>query len=114
MAKYSVRKRGDFGQFISHIRNEIANGSVSASLEEFHEMRMDRVRCAVMVFERYSFMGKNRLSLNITVIEENNNLGIIAATSGGSQAIFFKINTIGEDAFLKKAIEAIDSFSWQK
>jgi len=114
MAKYSVRIRGDFNRFVNYIQNEIVNGSVSASLEDFHEMRMGGTRCRVMVFERYSVMGSNRLSLNITVVGEADWLEVVAITSGGSQAMFFKINTIGEETFLEKAIEAINSFNVQK
>ena len=31
-----------------------------------------------------------------------------AITAGGSQAVFFKINTLGEEAFLDKLIELLD------
>ena len=31
-----------------------------------------------------------------------------ATTAGGSQAVFFKINTFGEDAFLDKLLDIID------
>ena len=31
-----------------------------------------------------------------------------AITAGGSQAVFFKINTWGEEAFLDKLIELLD------
>jgi hypothetical protein len=45
-------------------------------------------------------MGKNRVSLNVTLVGNGDNLHISAVTSGGSQAVFFKINTFGEEAFL--------------
>jgi hypothetical protein len=32
-------------------------------------------------------------------------------TAGGSQAVFWKVNTFGEEAFLAKAVEALESFS---
>lgn len=31
-----------------------------------------------------------------------------AITAGGSQAVFFKLNTFGEEAFLDKLIELLD------
>ncbi len=37
-------------------------------------------------------------------------LFVSAITSGGSQATFFKINTIGEGTFLDKAIEIIEEY----
>ena len=60
------------------------------------------------VYERFSYLGGNRVSLNMTLAGEGNDLYLSAITSGGSQAMFFKINTIGEENFLnalKKEIE---------
>jgi hypothetical protein len=34
---------------------------------------------------------------------------LTAITSGGSQAVFFKINTLGESEFLRKLEEVLDS-----
>ena len=38
----------------------------------------------------------------------NGKYNVTAITSGGSQAVFFKVNTVGENAFLDTIIEAID------
>ena len=35
---------------------------------------------------------------------------LCAITAGGSQAMFFKINTLGEEAFLDKLSEAVDAY----
>ena len=60
-------------------------------------------RCSVRVFERYSFLGSNRVSLSVTLFQGADGITHLSAvTSGGSQAMFFKINTWGEDAFLDK------------
>ena len=37
-----------------------------------------------------------------------NPVQLSAITAGGSQAVFFKINTLGEEAFLDKLIELLD------
>ena len=52
------------------------------------------------VYERYSVVGGNRVSLNLTLAGEGEDLFLSAITSGGSQAMLFKINTWGEEAFL--------------
>jgi len=75
-------------------------GSISASFEDGSDFSVGETRCAVRVYERYSMIGKNRVSLNVTLIGNGDNLYITAITSGGSQAVFFKINTLGEKAFL--------------
>ena len=48
-------------------------------------------------------MGSNRVSLSVTLYEgRDGTIHLSAITSGGSQAMFFKINTFGEQAFLDK------------
>jgi len=56
------------------------------------------------VFERYSCLGSNRVSLSVTLFQSSPDgpVHLSAITSGGSQALFFKINTFGENAFLDK------------
>ena len=47
-------------------------------------------------------MGGNRVSMSVTLFQAGNGpVQICAITSGGSQAMFWKINTWGEESFLK-------------
>ena len=62
------------------------------------------------VYERYSAIGGNRVSLNITLFGGDGEYRLSAITSGGSQAMLFKINTFGEEAFLEKLEEAVRPF----
>jgi hypothetical protein len=55
-------------------------------------------------------MGKNRVSLNITLMGSGEELFVSAITSGGSQAVFFKINTFGEESFLQCAVDIIEDY----
>jgi hypothetical protein len=48
--------------------------------------------------------------MTVTIIGQGNQLYFSAITSGGSQAIFFKINTVGEEAFLDKAVQVIQQY----
>ena len=71
--------------------------------------RSGTARCSVRVFKRYSYAGGNRVSLNITLFQNDKDpVQLSAITAGGSQAVFFKINTWGEEAFLDKLIELLD------
>lgn len=108
MAKLERTLYGDFDQILSRIESGIINGSVSASLEDATDFRAGNARCSVRVFERYSYMGNNRVSLNVTLFQADGAIRLSAITSGGSQAVFFKINTIGEEAFLDKLREILD------
>lgn len=111
MAKYEKQLVGDFDAFLEYLFDGIMNGSVSASYEDGSEWTANGVRVAVRVFERYSYMGGNRVSLNITLAGSGNNLFLTAITAGGSQAMFWKLNTIGEENFLDKVIELAESYA---
>lgn len=107
MAKYETTLSGDFDQILNTIEQGILNGSISATLEDSSDFTGDGCRCSVRVFERYSYMGNNRVSLNLTLFESGNTVHMSAITSGGSQAMFFKVNTWGEEAFLDKLKEIL-------
>ena len=81
---------------------------MSASYEDGSNWMSGEVRCAVRVFERYSAMGGNRVSMNVTLVGKGEELFLTAITSGGSQAVFWKINTMGEEAFLQTLIDAME------
>ncbi len=68
---------------------------------------MGDVRCSVRVFERYSVLGGNRLSLSVTLFGKDGDVHLSAITAGGSTAMFFKLNTFGEEAFLEKLKELL-------
>lgn len=110
MAKYECNLSGNIYQILESIHSGILNSSASVTYEDGSTITIDDVTCAVRVYERYSMLGSNRISLNITLLEKNNNIRLSSITSGGSQAMFFKINTIGEESFLdalKKVIAKI-------
>ncbi len=107
MAKLETTITGDFDDTISKIENGIMNSSISASLEDRSDFYIGDSRCSVRVFERYSYMGKNRVSLSVTLFGSGDTIHLSAITSGGSQAMFFKINTFGEEAFLNKLREIL-------
>ena len=108
MAKLERTLSGDFNQLIKKIESGILNGSMSASLEDSSDFYSGDARCSVRVFERYSYAGGNRVSMNVTLFQNGNDeIRLSAITSGGSQAVLFKINTWGEEAFLDKLKEIL-------
>lgn len=103
MAKLEKTIDGDFYKILAKIEAGIMDSSLSATMEASSNFRSGDARCSVRVFERYSYFGSNRVSLSVTVFQNGNEpVSVSAITSGGSQAMFFKINTIGEEAFLEK------------
>lgn len=107
MAKLEKTVRGDFDWILRKLHNAVMNGSMSASYEDGSNYEAGEFRCAVRVYERYSYTGGNRVSMSLTLAGGNGEYHLTAITSGGSQAMFFKINTWGEEAFLDTISEAI-------
>ncbi len=108
MAKYECHLRGDFNHILTYLHDGILEGSASASYEDGSDYVSGEVCCAVRVYERYSYAGSNRVSLNLTLVGKGESLFLSAITSGGSQAVFLKLNTWGEEAFLDKLVELVD------
>ena len=101
MAKLQRTLYCDFYELLRRVETGILNGSISATLEDAADYTAPAARCSVRVFERYSYMGGNRVSMNVTLFQSGNGpVQLCAITSGGSQAMFFKLNTIGEESFL--------------
>ncbi len=113
MAKYESTLRGDFRDILVKIEQGILQGSATANLEDGSDYEKNGVRLAVRVYERYSMLGGNRLSLSVTLLDAGNGeVFLSAVTSGGSQAMFFKVNRFGEGAFLEKLMEIVRDNGW--
>ena len=107
MAKFTPPLTGIFDTVLRRIEKGILDASVSATLEDGWDVREGNTRCAVRVFERYSYAGGNRVSMSLTLFQGDGPIQLCAITSGGSQAVFFKVNTWGEEAFLDTLKEII-------
>lgn len=101
MAKLEKTFVCDFNTLLQKIEKGILDSSISATLEEVADYRGTDSRCSVRVFERYSWSGSNRVSMSVTLYQSGKAIQLCAITSGGSQAAFFKVNTLGEEAFLE-------------
>jgi hypothetical protein len=111
MAHYEHELTGDVDAFIAHLDRAIPEGSITAKFEDGGDLRIGDARMVVRVYERYSALGGNRVSLCVSVLAVGERLALTATTSGGSQAMFFKLNTFGEEAFLEKGVAAIRAFA---
>lgn len=108
MAKLELSIREDFDWLLKRIEDGIVNGSMSASLEDSSDFTSGEARCSVRVFERYSYTGGNRVSLSVTLFQgRDGEVRLSAIAAGGSQGMFFKVNTFGEEAFLEKLRELL-------
>ena len=108
MAKLEVSLHEDFDELLRKLEDGIMNGSMSASLEDSSDFTGGEARCSVRVFERYSYTGGNRVSLSVTLFQSRDGeVQLSAIAAGGSQGLFFKVNTFGEEAFLEKLRELL-------
>lgn len=108
MAKLEETRYEDFDRLLQRLEQGIIEGSLSATLEDASDFRSGSARCSVRAFERYSYIGSNRVSLTLTLFQNGDEpVRLSAITAGGSQAIFFKINTWGEESFLDKLREIL-------
>ncbi len=110
MAKFETHLTGSFDAFLNALHQEVLQGSLSASFEDGSTFVAGDVRVAVRVYERYSMIGSNRVSLSITLIGQADRLSLSAIASGGSQAVFWKVNTFGETAFLDSLERFVRSY----
>lgn len=107
MAKLEMEFIGDFDDLLNRIEDGILKASISATLEDSCDWQTPQARCSVRVFERYSYSGGNRVSMNVTLFQSDGVTRLCAVTSGGSQAAFWKINTWGEEAFLETLVKLL-------
>ena len=101
MAKLEKTLSGNFDDILKRIEDGVLGASISASLEDSCDWQSERSRCSIRVFERYSYAGGNRVSMSVTLYQTGNDIKLCAITSGGSQGVFFKFNTWGEETFLE-------------
>ncbi len=110
MARFERTIKADFDDLERYIENEVMSRSMSATLEDRYQENINGVRIQISAYERYSYLGGNRVSMNVTLIGYDDNVKIVAFCTGGSQALFFKINTLGEDAFMDTLVEAVEAY----
>ena len=107
MAKLEKTLNESFDSVLYRIDDAVMK-SISATLEDSCDWRTADARCSVRVYERYSYMGGNRVSMNVTLFQAGKGpVKVCAITSGGSQAMFFKLNTWGEESFLDSLNKAL-------
>ena len=111
MAKLEQHLTGDFGQIVEFIHQELMRQSMSISLEECSKNQIQGKRIELRVYERFSYAGGNRTSLTVQFIETKDGADVCGIATGGSQAVFWKINTLGESAFLETLDVAIRAWN---
>ncbi|HIY10805.1 MAG TPA: hypothetical protein H9840_05870 [Candidatus Anaerofilum excrementigallinarum] len=108
MAKLEKTLHGRFQDILNALEDAVMRGSVTASWEAASDFRQGDCRCAVRVYERYSAFGGNRVSLTITLFGNDGCCHLSAIAAGGSQGLFFKVNTLSENSFLDTIADTVN------
>lgn len=110
MAAFERSVNADFDRTVQSVAEGVLSGSLSASLTDCADFSDGNARCSIRVFERYSFSGGNRVSLSVTFFQASDHpIRVSAITAGGSQAVFKKYSTIGEESFLDQVHQILDN-----
>lgn len=111
MARFQTTLTGDRKALVAHLDAAILGRSVTADRDESVEQTVGDAHMMVLVYERFSAVGANRLSLTVSILAVGRELAVTMVSAGGSRALFFKINSLGESAFLGKGRRALESFA---
>ena len=110
MAKYETTLHADFDELTESVRSSLYDQSTTLSLEEESDITVNDVRIRMEVYERYAWGGGNRASLSITYVGKDGDVAIVGIGAGGSNAIFRKWSTNGEQEFLKSFVEVLRQY----
>ena len=110
MAQYDTHLTGSISSLVHYIDQAVLRGSMTASQEGGSDLRCGDVRCVTRIYERYSWWGGQRLSLTVTIFGRDGDVQLSAVTAGGSGAMFFKVNTWGEESFLDQFRNQIEAY----
>ncbi len=86
------------------------DASMTSSHEESASRSVGGARVIIRAYERYSYLGQNRVGLTITYVENNGEIYVCAVATGGSQAVMFKINTLGEQSFIEVVEKVLEKY----
>ena len=103
MAKLETTLRGSLDQWAEKIETGLLEGSISASVAERSAFRAPdgSSQCRVLVFERFSMLASDWLSLSVTLFQDNTGLIHCSAISSGSGSMdALGVGALGGKSFL--------------
>ena len=111
MAKFECVIPGtyDFDEMLKYFHDHLSTSSFTASFEDGSDYRAENLRVAVRVYEKYTLMGENRLSMTVTLASDGTDIFASAITAAGGGGLV-KIWGWGEDGYLEHFIEAAKQF----
>jgi hypothetical protein len=111
MAHFQTELVGDLDALAAHLDQAILGKSVTAELQDATDRPLGPARMMVRGYERYSAFGGNRVSLTVSILAVGEQMLVSMVALGGSQAMFFKLNSTSERTFLERGVSALRSFA---
>ena len=114
MAQYTTTVKGSIAElrrFIEHNKSQLG---FTISTEDETEGTVEGIKYYVAGYERYAYIGGNRVSLNVTMMEFSEGVRVVAISLGGSQGAFVKINHWSEDNFLNAFVSIVEDYRKKK
>lgn len=112
MAKVERFVKGDLDELREYVISGLSRLYVTFGVEDEFLGESNGHRYWLMAGEKYSAIGGNRMSINVTVIEEDDNNHVMATSTGASQGVFIKINTWSESELLKDFANILEN--WER
>jgi len=101
MEKYETHLQGDFDELLAWLHEEFEDPAA----ESRSDYSFDNFRCAMLVYEKYSFWSKGNISLTILLVESERGLFVSAVSSGGDVVI-----KRYQKRLLKQAVKIIEAY----
>ncbi len=111
MAKFECRFPAgyNFDEVLNYFHKHLFSSGISTSYEDGSDYQAGAVRVAVRVYERYTLMGDNRLSMTVMLASSGQEIFASAITAAGGGGVT-KFVGWGEDEFLECFISAAKQF----
>ena len=110
MAEFQKKVKGSSKAFVDYLIAHQKSLGVAVSVDNSYAYQVNDVDIDIMMFEKYSFTGGNRIAMSVTCIGYSEEFDVLALVAGASNALFAKVNLYGEDAFLQKFVECVNDF----
>ena len=111
MAKYECVIPGSYGfeETLRYFHDHLSSSSFTASFEDGSDYRSGNLRVATRVYERYTLLGENRLSMTVTLASAGDEIFASAITAAGGGGLV-KVWGWGENSYLEHFIDAAKMF----
>lgn len=105
MADRLLEGKGNSEEIVNGIVQAVTSSGLSAEIVSETSYNINNVSISLLVFEKYYMRVKNRLSLTVMIIGEQDNIKVNVIGSGGGQGALFKFTWGSESSFADTVVD---------